>query len=169
MATFALFVNICNNKNYRPRALLVQSQLLFVDLSSQFLPLSPSPEGIKPLSVNTNIKTSLPKVFGLDLPFTSTAIIKLADGFIKIKQEELAELINIAPRNMSNIETGRTFPSPENIEKIEKVLGVKIKDLFDFDHQQDDEDLFDDIVSRIKTLKRDKLQDFYKITRSLTD
>lgn len=87
----------------------------------------------------------------------------------KIKQEELAELINIAPRNMSNIETGRCFPSPENIEKIANVLGVKIKDLFDFDHQQDDEDLFDGIVSRIKTLKRDKLQDFYKITRSLTD
>lgn len=35
----------------------------------------------------------------------------------KIKQEELAEMINIAPRNMSNIETGRCFPSPENIEK----------------------------------------------------
>lgn len=33
----------------------------------------------------------------------------------KIKQEELAEMINIAPRNMSNIETGRCFPSPENI------------------------------------------------------
>ena len=30
----------------------------------------------------------------------------------KIKQEELAEMINIATRNMSNIETGRCFPSP---------------------------------------------------------
>lgn len=38
----------------------------------------------------------------------------------KIKQEELAEMINIAPRNMSNIETGRCFPSPENIEKNRK-------------------------------------------------
>lgn len=70
---------------------------------------------------------------------------------------------------MSNIETGRTFPTPENIEKIANVLGVKIKDLFDFDHQQDNEELLDGIISRIKVLKRDKLQDFYKIIRSLTD
>ena len=70
---------------------------------------------------------------------------------------------------MSNIETGRTFPAPENIEKIANVLGVKIKDLFDFDHQQDNEELLDGIISRIKVLKRDKLQDFYKIIRSLTD
>ncbi len=87
----------------------------------------------------------------------------------KIKQEELAEMINIAPRNMSNIETGRCFPSPENIEKIANLLGIKIKDLFDFDHQQDDGDLLDGIISRIKPLKRDRLQDFYKIIKSLTD
>ena len=87
----------------------------------------------------------------------------------KIKQEELAEIINIAPRNMSNIETGRCFPSPENIEKIANVLDIKIKDLFDFEHQQDDEDLLDGIISRIKPLKRDRLQDFYKIIKSLTD
>ena len=87
----------------------------------------------------------------------------------KIKQEELAEMINIAPRNMSNIETGRCFPSPENIEKIAKVLDIKIKDLFDFEHQQDDEDLLAGIISRIKPLKRDRLQDFYKIIKSLTD
>ena len=83
--------------------------------------------------------------------------------------QELAEMINIAPRNMSNIETGRCFPSPENIEKIANVLDIKIKDLFDFEHQQDDEDLLDGIISRIKPLKRDRLQDFYKIIKSLTD
>lgn len=87
----------------------------------------------------------------------------------KIKQEELAEFIGIAPRNMSNIETGRSFPSPENLEKISSVLKLKIKDLFDFDHQQDDTDLYDEIVSRIKPVTRERLQDFYKIIRSLTD
>ncbi len=86
-----------------------------------------------------------------------------------IKQEQLAELIGIAPRNLSNIETGRTFPSPENLEKIAKVLGVKIKDLFDFEHQQDDIDLFSEIVNRIKPVNRERLQDFYKIVLSLTE
>ena len=86
-----------------------------------------------------------------------------------IKQEQLAELIGIAPRNLSNIETGRTFPSPENLEKIAKVLGVKIKDLFDFEHQQDDIDLFSEIVNKIKPVNRERLQDFYKIVLSLTE
>lgn len=85
-----------------------------------------------------------------------------------IKQESLAEMIAIAPRNLSNIETGKCFPSPENIEKIAKVLGVKIKDLFDFEHQQDDKDLYAEIIQRIKPVNRDRLQDFYKIIVSLT-
>ena len=89
--------------------------------------------------------------------------------FQNIKQEQLAELIGIAPRSLSNIETGRTFPSPENLEKIAKVLGVKIKDLFDFEHQQDDIDLFSEIVNRIKPVNRERLQDFYKIVLSLTE
>ncbi len=86
-----------------------------------------------------------------------------------LKQEELAEIINIATRNLSNIETGRCFPSPENIEKLANALNCKIKDLFDFDHQQDDVDLYDEITSRIKTISRDRLQDIYKITKSLLD
>lgn len=86
-----------------------------------------------------------------------------------LKQEELAEVINIATRNLSNIETGRCFPSPENIEKIAKALNCKIKDLFDFDHQQDNVDLYAEITSRIKAIPRDRLQDIYKVTKALLD
>ncbi|MBO8430154.1 helix-turn-helix transcriptional regulator [Spirochaetes bacterium] len=76
---------------------------------------------------------------------------------------------NIATRNLSNIETGRCFPSPENIEKIANALNCKIKDLFDFEHQQDNEDLYKGIVERIKPVSRDRLQDIYKITKALID
>ncbi len=86
-----------------------------------------------------------------------------------MKQDELAEIINIATRNLSNIETGRCFPSPENIEKIANALNCKIKDLFDFEHQQDNEDLYKGIVERIKPVSRDRLQDIYKITKALID
>lgn len=89
--------------------------------------------------------------------------------FQNIKQEKLAELIGIAPRNLSNIETGRTFPSPENLEKIANVLKVKIKDLFDFEHQKDDIDLYSEIINRTKSVNRERLQDFYKIILSLTE
>ncbi len=86
-----------------------------------------------------------------------------------IKQEELAELINIAPRNLSNIETGRCFPSPDNLEKIAQSLNIKVKELFDFEHQQDNEELFTEIINRIKPANRERLQDFYKIICSLTN
>ncbi|MBQ8459029.1 helix-turn-helix transcriptional regulator [bacterium] len=86
-----------------------------------------------------------------------------------IKQEELAEKINIATRNLSNLETGRCFPSPENLEKIAIALNCKVKDLFDFEHQKDNSELFKEIINRIKPVNRERLQDFYKITCALTD
>ena len=87
----------------------------------------------------------------------------------KLKQEKLAELIGIATRNMSNIETGRCFPSPENIEKLAKALNCKIKDLFDFEHQQEDKDLIATIYKKINEVDHSRLQDLYKITKALTD
>ena len=86
-----------------------------------------------------------------------------------LKQEELAEIINIATRNLSNIETGNCFPSPENLEKIANALSCKIKDLFDFDHHQEPEDLLSEIVERIKPVDTAKLKYIYKITKALTD
>ena len=43
----------------------------------------------------------------------------------KLSQEAIAEKIDIAPRNLSKIETGVTFPTIENLEKLIKVLAKK--------------------------------------------
>ena len=86
-----------------------------------------------------------------------------------LKQEELAEAIGIATRNLSNIETGRCFPSANSLEKISKTLNCKVKDLFDFEHQKDDVDLAQEIVSKLKTVNRTRLQDFYKIFCALNN
>ena len=88
---------------------------------------------------------------------------------MNIKQEELAEAIGIAARNLSNIETGRCFPSADNLEKIAKNLNCKVKDLFDFEHQKDNVDLTREIVLKLKSLNRSRLQDFYKIFNALCD
>ena len=86
-----------------------------------------------------------------------------------MKQETLAEKIGIAPRNLSNIETGRCFPSPDSLERLAEALNCKIKDLFDFEHNQDSADLFKEIDKRLKNINRNKLQDYYKILKALTD
>lgn len=86
-----------------------------------------------------------------------------------LKQEELAEIINIATRNLSNIETGNCFPSPDNLEKISAALNCKVRDLFDFEHHQEPENLVKEIIERLKPVDGIKLKYLYKITKALTE
>ena len=86
-----------------------------------------------------------------------------------LKQEELAEIINIATRNLSNIETGNCFPSPDNIEKLSVALNCKIRDLFDFEHHQEPENIYREIIERLKPVDETKLKYLYKIVKALTE
>ena len=50
----------------------------------------------------------------------------------KISQEELAELMDISVTSISNIETGKRAISLKTLEKLSKVLNIKIYELFLF-------------------------------------
>lgn len=52
----------------------------------------------------------------------------------RMTQETLAELISMEPSNISKLECGMHFPTPEKIEKLSKILDVEIQDLFEFEH-----------------------------------
>ena len=54
---------------------------------------------------------------------------------LNISQQELANIINIDPRNLSNIECGISFPSKVLFE-ISKALKVSLPELFDFEHEK---------------------------------
>ena len=58
-----------------------------------------------------------------------------------LTQEQIAELINIEPPNVSKMESGLHFPQPDKIEKLAKALDVNIQELFDFEHIQKKQDL----------------------------
>lgn len=47
-----------------------------------------------------------------------------------ISQEKLAEMCNINVNSLSYIETGKSFPSYETLEKLTKALKVTSKELF---------------------------------------
>lgn len=51
---------------------------------------------------------------------------------IRLTQEELAEKLNISRTHIGHIEQGRKSPSLKLVEKIARVLGVKVKDIFPF-------------------------------------
>lgn len=49
------------------------------------------------------------------------------------RQRDLAEFLEIDPRNISRIVNGKSFPDVDSLRPIAKFLRVKVKDLFDAD------------------------------------
>lgn len=85
-----------------------------------------------------------------------------------ISQEKLAELIEVEPTTLSNIVTGRNYPLFSTLEKIIKILNISFSDVFVFEHHQDKKDLMNEINNILEN-NPDKIQDFYKILKALTD
>ena len=80
-----------------------------------------------------------------------------------IKQNKLAEMIDIDPTNLSKIERGVHLPKDETISKITNALGCKITDLFTFEHIQSKEDLLKHINEILQNASEKEIQFFYKI------
>lgn len=55
-----------------------------------------------------------------------------------LTQDQLAEMVDLAPRYVSLIEVGKGSPSLETIENVSRALAVDLKTLFDFMHLDDD-------------------------------
>ena len=60
-------------------------------------------------------------------------------------------MIDIAERNLSKIECGKSFIRAEKIGKLAEALGVTPKDLFDFSHQKDLNEIRDELISAIQS------------------
>ena len=74
----------------------------------------------------------------------------------KITQEKLAEMIDVEINSISSIETGKCFPSPENLVKICYALNISFSDLFTFKEELTCEDYMREIYANINLLKNDK-------------
>ena len=74
----------------------------------------------------------------------------------KITQEKLAELIGVEINSISSIETGKYFPSPENLVKISSALNTNISNLFYFKEDCSCEDYIEEIRENIKLLANEK-------------
>lgn len=83
-----------------------------------------------------------------------------------LKQEQLAELINVEPASISNIENGRNFPSLQTLENIIKTLDTSFSEIFEFEHKKEVANLLDEINTLLKN-NPDRIEDIYKITKAL--
>ncbi len=84
-----------------------------------------------------------------------------------ITQEVLAEKIDIDKPNLSNIECGKRFMTAETLERIAKALGVEEKELFDFGHIKDREEIIDYLKQIITNADEKELRYIYKVVTSL--
>ena len=80
----------------------------------------------------------------------------------KLKQIDLANLIEIEATNLSKIEKGIHLPKEENLNKITAALDIEIKDLFDFKHLKSKDELLRKINYILNDSKQEELQFFYR-------
>ena len=84
----------------------------------------------------------------------------------KLTQEQLAEIVEMGERNLSKIECGINFVSAETLQKISVALNVNAKDLFDFDHLRNEEELKKELLNAINNDKID-INLLYRIYQSI--
>jgi transcriptional regulator with XRE-family HTH domain len=83
-----------------------------------------------------------------------------------LTQEKVAEFVGIDTGSLSNIETGKYYPTAENLEKIIKILETSPEDLFVIEHLQTETDLVSEI-NKMLNAHPDKIQDVYKMLKGL--
>jgi transcriptional regulator with XRE-family HTH domain len=87
----------------------------------------------------------------------------------KLSQEELAEKIGVEPQHMSRIESGRSYPTLDRLEKVSIALKVPIKDFFEFMHLEDTADRLESIEALAKDLSEERQRFVYRVLKSLQD
>ena len=84
-----------------------------------------------------------------------------------LTQEQLAEKMGIATRTLSGIEIGENFVTADTLEKVFEVLEVSGSELFAFDHLKPQDELIDEIVNDLHSLKdREKIETIYKLIKA---
>ena len=126
-----------------------------------------------------NLRIEFLTIHNVILPKEKIMNIKKALGekirrFRKLRnltQEELAELIEISPRSLSNIEIGACFVKAETLEKIIETLNITTEELFANEHIKTNRELINNINLFIDKAKNDTrtLEKIYKILKCLVE
>lgn len=75
-----------------------------------------------------------------------------------LTQEQLSEMIDITPRNLSRVEVGESFVSADTLDKILQALSVTAEELFAYENIKETKELLADIYTSIDEIKTNKKQ-----------
>ena len=84
----------------------------------------------------------------------------------KMTQEQLSEILGLYQKQIGNIETGSYFTTMPNLEKLAEIFDVEIKDLFDFEHQKNKDEILNDIHKLLNTASEEQLNLIFRIVCS---
>ena len=84
-----------------------------------------------------------------------------------LKQSELAEKIGLATKSQSCIETGKSYPTADNIEKYAKVFNIDVSEIFDIGHIQPQQKLYEEIITMLKNATEKELITSYRVLKSI--
>ena len=84
-----------------------------------------------------------------------------------LKQSELAELVDIANKTQSCIETGRNFPSVEVIERYTKALNIRLEDLMNISYTKSTDEKLSEIHFMLNRAKEHDIDIIYKFVKSV--
>lgn len=76
----------------------------------------------------------------------------------RLTQEKLAEVVGVDATSISSIETGKYFPTAENLSRIANALKVNVADLFYFENCSSKEQLYSEITGLIELFRDDSLR-----------
>ena len=85
----------------------------------------------------------------------------------KMTQEQLSEILGLYQKQIGNIETGSYFTTMPNLEKLAEIFDVEIKDLFDFEHQKNKDEILNDIHKLLNTASEEQLKLIFRLVFSV--
>ena len=93
--------------------------------------------------------------------------IKELRKMLNMTQEQLSEKLGVFQKQIGNIETGTTFTTMANIEKLAHIFGVEVKDLFDYEHKHSPSELKKEINSILLNASDKQTELIYKIVKDI--
>ena len=93
--------------------------------------------------------------------------IKELRALNNLKQAQLAEMVGIATKSQSCIETGKNFPSADLIEKYAKIFKIDVSEVLNISHEKEIDILYEEIQSMIKSANNEQIILIYKLIKNI--
>lgn len=85
---------------------------------------------------------------------------------LNLKQSQFAEMLGIDDKHLSRIELGKNMPTAVLLSKLAEVLNIEIKDLFEFSHLDNQEEILEKVRNITENLSKEQLVLTYKYVRT---